>query len=350
MVAGGRAGRAGPEVPRRWDQRQPVCFDLVESITIVEAGLTPNGVAIDTTHEQAYLACTGTHRFLGPWRAGLLSVVDLASGREVRRIRCGRGTIAVAADPSHQVVYVANLGADSVSVVDAGRGRVRATIRTGRRPRALAVDPSGDCVYVANLGENTVSVLDPRAEAIVATVEVGRGPCAFAQTADGERLYVANFRNASVSVVDTVGRVVTATFAVGDGPGGLALSPSGDRLYVANRWSRSVSVVDLRTEEVRTVPLSTTADRPPLGLGMVTLRAEPYGLAVTAGGARLLVALWEPGTLAVIDTAEERMVGEIDLEGGRHGRGPTDVVGDPDTGILYIACAADALAIVNYPV
>jgi|tagenome__1003787_1003787.scaffolds.fasta_scaffold20780378_1 YVTN family beta-propeller protein len=164
----------------------------------------------------------------------------------------------------------------------------------------------------------------------------------------GDQLYVANFREGTVTVVDTRTLTVAATVPVGQGPGALAISPAGDRLYIACRWTQAIVIVDTRTREVlNSIDTETSCARPGVSLGVATSRPEPYAIAASHDGALLLVALWEPGTVIVIDTATERLVEEHDLGGGTHGRGPVDIVADPIDDRWYVTCAANAVVVLE---
>jgi len=319
------------------------------SVRLIAAGDTPNGVALSPSGDRVYLANNRVHKLLPFRRTSTVSVVDLEAGREAGRIRVGRGCIAVAVHPSGTQAYAANVGSRLVSILDIPAGREVAQVPAGRGPRALAVSPSGDRLYVANIGSRTVSVLDLATRAAVASVEAGNGPCALALSPSGDRLYVANFKDGSVTIVDPDRLAATTTVTVGSGPGGLALSPSGDRLYIANRWSQTISVMDTGDGTiVGTVCVTTSSQRPPpVSFTTTTLQPEPYGVAVSRDGAHLLVALWEPGTVALIDTVRGRIIDEYDLGGGLHSLGPTEIVADPRADRFYVACAAGAVAIVT---
>jgi YVTN family beta-propeller protein len=317
-------------------------------VRVINVGDTPNGIALSPSGDRVYLAnsCLGGS-LLFP-RVSHVSIVDPEAGREVDRIPVGRECSAVAAHPSDGQVYAANLRSGSVSIVDTAWAQETARVSAGRWPRALALSPSGDRLYVAGLGSRTVSVVDPAARAVTARVAAGRGPCAFASSPSGDRLYVANFRGGSVTVIDTERLTALMSVPVGSGPTSLALSPAGDRLYVANKWSHTISVVDTGAgETLGSIPVTTTSPRSSLSSTVAQLPPEPNGIAISRDGARLLVALWEAGTAVLIDTAQERVIDEYDLGGGRHGVGPIEIVADPGADRFYLACTGNALAIVT---
>lgn len=103
--------------------------------------------------------------------------------------------------------------------------------------------------------------------------------------------------------------------------------------------------MDTVTHEVLSnITSQTSSSRPGVSLG-VAMRPQPYGVAVGRDGALLLVALWDTGTVIVIDTATEQVIAEHDLGGGTHGRGPGDIVADPIDDRWYVTCAANAVAV-----
>lgn len=176
-------------------------------------------------------------------------------------------------------------------------------------------------VYVVNVGSNDVSVVDPVRRAVVATIAVGTQPNGVAVTPDGRRVYVSNFRDDTVSVIDAPAATVVATVAVGDGPVGIAVAPDGRRAYVANRQSSTLSVLDTATDAV----LATVE-----GVG-----PGSNGIALTPDGALAYVNnafSRDPGTVSVVDTADGRVVGSVEVY-----RNPKRVALAPDGGTAYVA-------------
>jgi YVTN family beta-propeller protein len=110
--------------------------------------------------------------------------------------------------------------------------------------------------------------------------------------------YVSNFIPGTVSVIDadpaavcrTAGHTppcVVKVLTVGALPGGVAVNPAGTFAYVANKDSNSISVIDVATNTV-------VSPNVPVG-------PEPWGVAVTADGSKVVVSL--NGGIAVVDAA-----------------------------------------------
>ena len=86
----------------------------------------------------------------------------------------------------------------------------------GTSPHGVAV--AGTMVYVANLGSNTVSIIDTDTKTVVATVNVGKSPYGVAVTPGWNGVYVTNDKDNTVSVIDVDTNKVKATVSVGDLP------------------------------------------------------------------------------------------------------------------------------------
>ena len=79
-------------------------------------------------------------------------------------------------------------------------------------------------VYVSNLGDNTVSVINTATNTVIATVPVGNLPTLIALTPDNTRAYVANQGSNDVTVINTATNTVVATIPVGSQPIGVPQS------------------------------------------------------------------------------------------------------------------------------
>lgn len=109
--------------------------------------------------------------------------------------------------------------------------------------------------------------------------------------------FVSNASSNSVSVIDAATNSVIATLAVGSQPLGVAVDPKGQRAYVTNYGASSLTVLDAQSlQVVRNVSL---------GMGI-----SPAGVAVTADGAKVLVAIQSPASdrrVLVYDVATEAL-------------------------------------------
>jgi YVTN family beta-propeller protein len=230
--------------------------------------------------------------------ADTVSVIDIDRNVVTTTIQVGLSPQGVAVNTTGSRVYVANAGSNTVSVIDGATQSVIATIPVGIEPSGVAVNAAGTRVYVANDISNNLMVIDTASNAVTATVPVGATPLAVVVNPAGTRAYVANVEGASVSVIDTGSNNVTATVPVAARPFFLAINPAGTRVYVTqlpvdDPSTASVSVIDtVSNARIASIPLGSNAGT---------------GIAVNASGTRLYVAALLGGVL-VIDTNTNTVV------------------------------------------
>ena len=178
-------------------------------------------------------------------------------------------------------------------------------ITVGSGPTHVAV--SDTRAYVANTTDGTVSVIDTSTNTVIATVEVGEEPGAIAVR--GDRVYVANYVSGTVSVIDATNNTVAATIPVGDRPVGIAPTPDGTKVYVRNGYDvGTVTVIDTNPTSatyntvIRTIQVGTA---PTVPQSYIVVTPDSRFVYVTHAG--------DEGTIAVIDTATDTVVDDIDI-------------------------------------
>ncbi|MFI1693946.1 beta-propeller fold lactonase family protein [Streptomyces sp. NPDC020794] len=291
----------------------------VASVSTIQVGKLPGGVAVSPNGRRAYTANYGS---------ASVSVIDTVTNRTVGNpIGVGNKPQGVAVSPDGGRAYTANYGSASVSVIDTVTNRtVGNPIGVGKDPVGLVVSPDGRWVYVANSDSASVSVIDTVTNRTVGNpIGVGKKPYGVAVSQDGGRAYTVNAGSDSVSVIDTVtNRTVGNAIGVGKKPVGLVVSPDGRWVYVANSDSASVSVID-------TVTNRTVGN--PIGVGK-----KPVGVAVSQDGGRAYTVNAGSDSVSVIDTVTNRTVGNpIGVD-----KYPVGVAVSQDGGRAYTANAASA--------
>ena len=126
--------------------------------------------------------------------------------------------------------------------------------------------------------------------------------------------YISNFSSANVSVIDAGATAfcggqnqappppcVVATVSVGSFPGGVAVNPAGTLAYVANQGDGTVSIIQ-------------TSDNTVVG-GPIPVGLQPWGVAVTADNSKVYVGLGS-GDVAVIEANNNNVVSVISGVGG----------------------------------
>ena len=279
---------------------------------------------------------------------GTVSVIDTTNNTVVNTIPVGRKPFGVAVTPDDSKVYIANSGDNTVSVIDTATNTVTGSpIAVGTNPVGVAVTPDGKTVYVTNQGDGTVSVINTATDTVIGSaIDVGcpiancgrkttNIPSGIAVTPDGSKVYVGNLGAPGyASVIATASNTVTtintkkattgvavkpdgskvylgslngqvlaidvatnslghgSTIGVGSGSEGVAVTPDGSKVYVADSAVGTVSVINTGTNKV---------------IGSIAVGSDPQGVSVTSDGSKVYVANegngTVDGTVSIIDTA-----------------------------------------------
>lgn len=173
----------------------------------IATGKSPSGIAV--TPDGATLLVANRE-------SDSVSVIDVASRKETRRIAVGSHPFGLTLSPDGTRAYTANVLSDDVSAIDIAAGRETGRVGTGQRPYVIAF--AGGRGFVTDQYSNTVTAFDPATMRKLGTVDVGDHPEGIAATRDGNTVVVANWGDNSLSLIDPTSLTVTATIETGDGP------------------------------------------------------------------------------------------------------------------------------------
>lgn len=210
-----------------------------------------------------------------------LLLVDIDTGEVLTRIPVGAGTAhMVAVSPGKPLAWVTNIAAGTLERVDLADGRVTGSIRTGDGAEGVAVARGGEEIWVTNRAADNISIIDAVSLDEVATLESVGVPIRIAITPDGRHALVTNARAATVSVFDVGERELVTTITVSEPdaeyqdtllgraalPIGVEIHPDGERAFVAVSGGDEVAVID--TADWRIVGRWPTG-REPDALGVI---------------------------------------------------------------------------------
>jgi YVTN family beta-propeller protein len=119
-------------------------------------------------------------------------VVDVATGKETKRIAVGNTPRGMTYSADGTKLLVTNTNDDTVSLIDVHTLNVVGTWAVGFEPSGIVAEKSGKFVYVANRISNDVAVLDAKSGAVVKRLVAGRGASYLEATPDGKRIYATH--------------------------------------------------------------------------------------------------------------------------------------------------------------
>ncbi|MDD4102273.1 MAG: hypothetical protein PHU80_06535 [Kiritimatiellae bacterium] len=253
--------------------------------------------------------------------AGNLLLVDLEK-RQVQtewRLKSNPSGVATAGDGA--IFVTAGAVGGELLKLDPG-GKVLAKVAVGHTPLSPVVSADGKTVYVLNRFDNTVMAVDVgRRLKVAGVLAVPREPHTAALGAGGRLLFVANHlpscRSTDEVVAAAVSVIDTGTFKLvqnvmlpngSTGVRGMCAAPDGKHIYVTHTFGRyQLPTTQLERGWMNTAGLSVFDGESGEYVNTVLLddvdlgAANPWGVAVTADGKRLIVAHAGTREISVID-------------------------------------------------
>lgn len=145
--------------------------------------------------------------------------------------------------------------------------------------------------------------------------------------------YVPTITSYQIAVIDTLGYQLTRAVDAETNPYGVAATPDGAKVLITNSGASDVSVLDPSSDKLT---------------GVVRVGLYPHGIVVSPDGTYAYVANTGPDTgaggsksVSIVDISKEEATGKIDV-----GLAPYAVALTPDGAALYVSCF-DGLSIVD---
>ena len=132
-----------------------------------------------------------------------------------------------------------------------------------------------------------------------------------AMSADNKLVWSVNPGDDSVSVIRTDSNERIINIKVGDEPQSVALDPSNQFAYVANAARSNVTVIKIKNANPSAFSAEVDGSAGPQG--NITTGAEPWNIVVSPNGTRVFVANSGQDTITVIDAANRKVIGHVDI-------------------------------------
>jgi PQQ-dependent catabolism-associated beta-propeller protein len=241
-------------------------------------------------------------------------LIDLGTGKAVRRIPLGDEPEAFDISPDGKTIYVSNEDESEASFIDMASGKKRASVKVGAEPEGVKLSADGKTLYVTSEVAGMVHVIDTATAKVLKNIQAGKRPRRMAITADGRELWVTNELGASVSIISTQTHEVVATlkFQVKGvreqdiTPVGIQMTRDGRRAFVALGRANQVAFVDVAARKVT---------------DLVLVGKRAWNLTLDKAEARLYVVNGLSDDITVVDVAAAKAIKSIPV-----GRVPYGVV------------------------
>ena len=198
------------------------------------------------------------------------------------------------------IAFIVNSGGASISVIDMATETEVRRIPTLREPHHVALSPDGRSLLVGDTAGNQMMFIDPNTGEVQKRMPLA-DPYQLGFSPDGKFLTVNGLGRNQVDIYDAADMKLLKRFHVVATPSHLAYSPDSGTVFVSLQDSDKLAAFDLRTmTEKWTVPVGRT----------------PAGVLWLDG--RVLVADMGTDHIAVVDPADGRVLKHIQTGKGAH--------------------------------
>lgn len=282
-------------------------------------------------------AIAGDLAFVTSQNAGMVTLVDLGSGRVLAQTPVAGKPAPVAYDPAAGRAYVIaaetgrltvldetgavtasrDLGEGAFGLAAAARGGLFVTdwfgarlmrldgdlrtvwkVQTGAAPAGVAVSGDGRLVATADRDADGISIFDAATGTLIHRVGTA-GPHPFGITWHDGRFWTADVQGDTVSVIDPVAGRLAGSVPTGSHP--YAVAFAAGRGFVTNQYDGTLTVFDPGSLAV--------LDEIPVG-------DYPEGISALPDGDAVAVANWDSDTLVIVDARSLTIVAEMPMPSG----------------------------------
>jgi YVTN family beta-propeller protein len=287
-----------------------------------------------------------------------VSVTDPVDGKLLGVIRLGdpqpgnfsplyKGQVLVHGmgfSPDGRTLAIVSIGSNSVTFIDTATNAVKHTTYVGRSPHEAFFTPDGKELWVTVRGEDYVSVIDPVSYAEKTRLKTPAGPGMTIFTPDGKYGFVCSSFNPELVVFDVATHSIVGHVAQ---PSpfcpNIAASPDGKQVWYTLKDIGATVAIDAKPpfatlKVINTGPITNHVNfvRNANGqfayvsigglnqvqvfrtdnfekIATIPVGRPPHGIWPSGDGRRIFVGLENDDALAIIDTATNKVVGNVPI-------------------------------------
>jgi len=164
------------------------------------------------------------------WSGGNVSIVDLETEKEVKRVYVGPAPRGIACDTASMYAYVAVMGCNKIVKIDLNTYETTTIASCIRNPRHLCI--AKNYLYASLNGEQSVcriNLLDMSMKKIV----IGKAPRSMVLSSVKNKLFVDCYEDAQIAIVDLADFKVEGILKTNTYPIGICLSNDSKQIWVS---------------------------------------------------------------------------------------------------------------------
>jgi YVTN family beta-propeller protein len=166
-----------------------------------------------------------------------VSLVDLATLREVKRFDVGQSPYGVAVTRDGRTVAVGVEGEGKVKFYDVKDFAFKAEVRIGPMHHDhIVLSPDGSQILVANYHSDSVVLIDPVAMKEVGRIEGTSAPHVVKYGPSRKRAFVTCKKITGIAIIDPAQRALVKFHQINVNPRSLSFSPDESKVYFASFW------------------------------------------------------------------------------------------------------------------
>ena len=222
-------------------------------------------------------------------------------------------------DPGRQLLFVAELGNDSVGIVDLKERKVLQRITGLSEPQGVAYHPATTTLYVANAGDGSLRLYQGPAFTLLGTVALGADADNIRVDPWRDRI-VVGYGKGGLAVIDPASRRKVADMPLDGHPESFQFDETGSRIFVNVPDASRIAALDAVSGRQVSILESAGA-------------SANFAMAVDTDGHRVMIAFRNPARLVAFGTGTGKR--EASLETCRDA---DDVFVDPRRRRVYMSC------------
>lgn len=235
----------------------------------------------------------------------------------------------MSADAERGILYVANLGGNSVDILDLRTGRATVAIANVMQPQDVLYERISKRLFVASGADGTCKVFDPATSySLLASIPLG-GNVSHIEYAPAYRQVVVGYGAGTLGLIDTQSLNKVGEIGLSGHPEGFQLELNSPRAFVNIPDAKHVTVVDrMRREIIDSWPLGNLS--------------QNYPMAQDEAHQRLFVGCRTPAMMQIYESSGGGAITQFGI-----GDDAGDISYDAAHGCLYVSCGQGVLDVIR---